>query len=31
VLQGTLAAVKNEKEVRFTKDDGILVIEPGAR
>ncbi|KAK4238364.1 hypothetical protein C8A03DRAFT_43878 [Achaetomium macrosporum] len=31
VLQGTLAAVKNEKEVRLTKDDGILTIEPGVR
>ncbi|KAI0875432.1 hypothetical protein GGS24DRAFT_455177 [Hypoxylon argillaceum] len=31
VLQGTLSVVKNEKEYRLTKDDGIFQILPGTR
>ncbi|KAK0622038.1 hypothetical protein B0T17DRAFT_618402 [Bombardia bombarda] len=31
VVQGVLGAVKNEKEVAWTKDDGLLKITPGTR
>ncbi|KAI6086402.1 hypothetical protein F4821DRAFT_130197 [Hypoxylon rubiginosum] len=31
IQQGTLAVVKNEKQVMLTKDDGILKITPGTR
>jgi mannose-6-phosphate isomerase-like protein (cupin superfamily) len=31
VEQGTLAVVRNEKEVTLTKDDGMLKIPAGTR